>query len=158
MKKQFLFLSFIIFGCYFSSAQEINMKTPVLTYKFEQNGKRLSWKELLNVTETHTPSYNLIHKAKTNNTVAAILSVAGGVFIGLPIGQAISNKDPNWSLAYIGAGIVAVSIPFTVGAMKNASKGVEFYNLSLKSSQNYQFNPEFKVETSGSNIGLTMIF
>lgn len=158
MKKQILFLLFIIFCCYFSNAQEINMTTPVLTYKFEQNGKRLSWKELLNVTEAHTQSYNLIHKARINNTVAAGLSVAGGFFIGLPIGQAISNNDPNWSLAYIAAGIVAVSIPFTIGAMKNARKGVDSYNLSLKSTHNYKFNPEFKVATNGTNIGLVMIF
>ena len=72
--------------------------------------------------------------------------------------EAISNKDPNWCLAYIGAGIVAVSIPFTIGAIKNARKGVDSYNLSLKSTHNYQFNPEFKVATSGSNIGLIMVF
>ncbi|MEO8774259.1 MAG: hypothetical protein ABI263_06355 [Gelidibacter sp.] len=116
---------------YFSNAQEINMTTPILTYKFEQNGKRLSWKELLNIIETPTHSYNLIHKARTNTTVAAVLSVAGGFFNGLPTGQAISNKDPNWCSTYIDDGIVAVLIPFTIGAIKNVRKGVDSYNVSL---------------------------
>ena len=158
MKKQLLFLCFVLFAFYISNAQEIKMKTPVLTYKFEQNGKRLSWKELLNATESHSESYDLIHKARTNNTVAALLSVAGGALIGIPIGQAVSHKEPNWNLAYIGTGIVAVSIPFTLGALKNARKGIDYYNLSAKSTDNYQFNPEFKVATNGGNIGLTMIF
>ena len=119
---------------------------------------RLTWKDVLNTTQPNAEAYNYIKKAKTNHTVSTVVSFAGGFLIGVPIGQSIGKGDANWTLAIIGGGIVAVSIPFSVGAKKNARKGVDSYNLSLKSAHRTQFNPEFKVTTSGTGMGLLMSF
>lgn len=140
-----------------SFSQEIDLKVDLLGYKFKQNGERLSWSELVAATESHQESNLLIKKAKTNHTISSVLGVVGGVLIGIPVGQSLADKDPNWTLAYVGGGIAVVSIPFTLSAFNKVNEGIDSYNVSLKSTST-NFKPQFHIIGSTNGIGLSMNF
>ncbi|MGB5646945.1 MAG: hypothetical protein WBM55_07460 [Muriicola sp.] len=153
-------LILLLIGIFFlnsSFGQEIEMKLNLLGYKFVQNGERLNWNELVAATASYPESNLLIKKAKSQKTIAQIITIIGGGLTGIPIGQSFSDKDPNWTLAYIGLGITAVSIPFSLSAFNNANKGVDTYNLSLKSAS-HKFNPEFRVFAGPNGAGLSISF
>ncbi len=157
MKKTII----LIIGIFFinpSFGQEIEMKLNLLGYKFVQNGQKINWKELVNATESNSEANLLIKKAKSHNTISNILAFAGGGLIGIPIGQSMSDREPNWTLAYIGGGIAVIGIPFTFSALNKANKGVDKYNLSLKSASSFEFKPEFEIIANVNGIGLSMNF
>lgn len=130
----------------------------LMGYRFEQNGQKLTWKELVNATESNIDANELIKKARTHNTISNVLASTGGVLIGIPIGQSISDRDPNWTLAYIGAGIAVIGIPFTFSAFNKTNEGVDKYNLSLKSTSSFKFEPEFRIISNSNGVGLSMNF
>jgi len=123
---------------------------------YTQNGKVLTMKHLLNITEVNSKAYGYMRKARTNNNVATIFSMAGGFFIGYPLGVAMAGGDPNWVLAGIGAGLILVGIPFSVGANKNALKAVEIYNSGLVQQEARRINCSFGVTNFG--IGIRVAF
>uniref|UniRef100_UPI00404AB962 hypothetical protein n=1 Tax=Gelidibacter sp. TaxID=2018083 RepID=UPI00404AB962 len=155
--KPFILSIIAFFFVSLSYSQQIDLKVDLFGYKFKQNGERLSWSELVTATESHKEANMLIKKAKTNHTVSGILSTVGGVLIGIPIGQSISDKDPNWTLAYIGGGIAVVSIPFTLSAFNKVNEGVDAYNLSLQSTTS-NFKPQFNIIATTNGLGLSMNF
>lgn len=158
MKHSLLISALIFFSFHNCHAQEIELKPNFFGYNFVKDGTRLTWKDVLNTTQPNVEAYNYIKKAKTNHTVSAVLSFAGGFLIGVPIGQSIGKGEPNWTLAYIGGGLAGVSIPFYLSAVKNAKEGLNTYNQSLHSAHQNPFNPEFKFKANGNGIGLSMNF
>lgn len=84
----------------------------------------------------------------------ALLSAASSVLIFWPIGEYIAgNDDPNWTLAYIGAGCALLSIPLKKGFEKNADKAMNYYNSGYKKvSVNFNFN------INPNGLGLAMNF
>lgn len=149
---------FTLLGIILCNAQEIDMKLSILGYKFTKDDERLTWNDVLNETQTDVKAHQWIKKAKSQNTISSILAFAGGGLIGVPLGQSISSREPNWTFAYIGAGITAIGIPLAICSFHNAKKGVEAYNTSLKSTTQYQFRPEFKIMVNGNGLGLSMHF
>lgn len=99
MRITILTILFVLGLFSFCIAQKIEMKTTAMGYKFTQNGDKLSWKELLNVTESNEEAYQLIKKGKSQNIISAIIGFVGGGFIGVPLGKSLTNQDPNWTLA-----------------------------------------------------------
>lgn len=141
-----------------SSAQVIEMKLNLLGYKFIKNDKKISWNELVEATNKNKEANHLIKKAKTHNTISNISALVGGVLTGIPIGQSITEGDPNWTLAYIGGGIFAISIPFTLSALNKANKGVDEYNQSLKPTASTYLQPSFDLIVNGNGLGLSVQF
>ncbi|UOY06834.1 hypothetical protein L0P88_23315 [Muricauda sp. SCSIO 64092] len=127
-------------------------------YKYTQNGKQMTMGDLVDAMESYQQSYELVKKAQSNNTLASIIGFAGGGLIGWPIGAAIGGGDANWTLAGIGAGLVAIGIPISSSANKKAKQAVELYNSSLNSTSFYEFKPEFKIMVNGNGIGFSMNF
>lgn len=119
--------------------------------------EKLSWSELVSATESNLEANLLIKKAKSQETVSNILSYVGGTLIGISVGQAIGNDNPNWTFAYVGGGISVIGIPFAFSAFNKVNEGVDKYNLSLK-SLSFEFKPEFKIIANGNGIGLSMNF
>ena len=133
------------------------MKLDLFGYNFEQNGEKLNWKELVKATESNIEANSLIKKAKSHRTISTISAIVGGGLIGIPLGQSTTDRDPNWTLAYIGGGIVAIGIPFTLSVFNKVNEGIDKYNLSFKSAS-FEFKPEFKVIANVNGIGLSMNF
>ena len=134
------------------------MKLNLFGYKFVQNGEKLNWKELVKATESNYEANLLIKKAKTHNTISTIAALVGGGLIGIPLGQSTTDREPNWTLAYIGGGIAVVGIPFSFSGFNKVNEGIDKYNLSLKSTSSFEFRPEFKIIANGNGIGFSMNF
>lgn len=99
---------------------------------FRQHGKILTVRQLQEITRSNSKAYNEMKIANSNATGSFIFGFAGGALIGWPIGSAIGGGKPNWALAGIGAGLVVLSIPFSVGYTKHAKSAVRIYNAGLK--------------------------
>jgi len=158
MKKTILTLTFALVTLTFCNAQKIEMEKVFGGYKYTQNGKQMTMGDLVDAMESYQQAYELVKKAQSNNTLASIIGFAGGGLIGWPIGAAIGGGDANWTLAGIGAGLVAIGIPISSSANKKAKQAVELYNSSLNSTSFYKFKPEFKIMANGNGIGFSMNF
>ena len=158
MKKTILTLIFALTTIIVCNAQKIEMEKVFGGYKYTQNGNQMTMKDLVKTMESNQEAFDLIKKAQSNNTLASIIGFAGGGLIGWPIGTAIGGGDANWTLAGIGAGLVAIGIPISSSANKKAKQAVKLYNTSLNSTSSYEFKPEFKVIINGNEIGLSMNF
>ncbi|WP_456459615.1 hypothetical protein [Reichenbachiella sp.] len=84
----------------------------------------------------------------------ALLTAASSVLIFWPLGEVIAgNDDPNWTLAYIGAGCALLSIPFKKGFEKNADKAMKFYNNGYQ-----KVAVDFRLNLNANGLGLAMKF
>ncbi len=158
MKRTILTFIFALATMNFCNAQKIKMEKVFGGYKYSQNGNQMTMKDLVKTMKPNKQAFDLIKKAQSNNTIASIIGFAGGGLIGWPIGTAIGGGDANWTLAGIGAGLVAIGIPISSNANKKAKQAIELYNSSLDSTSFYKFKPEFKVIANGNGIGLSMNF
>ena len=158
MKKTILTLILALTTMTICNAQKIEMKKVLGGYHYTQNGNRMTMGKLVNAMESNSEALTFMKKAKSNNVLASILGGAGGALIGFPIGTAIGGGDANWTVAGIGAGLVAIGIPISSGVNKNVNKAVELYNSSLNSTSYYEFKPEFKIVANRNGIGLSMNF
>ena len=140
------------------NAQQIEMEKVLGGYKYTQNGKQMKMNDLYRTMWSNQQAFGLIRKAKSNYTVASIFGGAGGFLVGWPIGTALGGGDANWTLAGIGLGLFAISIPFSLGVNENVKQAVEIYNSSLGSTSFYQKRPNFTVIASGNGIGLSINF
>ena len=157
MKKILLFLIAISYGTA-SFGQEIEGKYNLLGYRLIQNEERLSWKVVFELTESQSEANLLIKRAKTQNTISTVLSLVGGGMIGLQLGKSETTEDSGWTLGYIGSGVALAGFTFAFWSGKNMKKGVDMYNQSLISSNQYRFKPEFEIAGNKNGIGITMIF
>lgn len=158
MKKIILSLIFAIATITISNAQKIEVEKVFGGYKYTQNGNRMTMRDLVNTMKSDINASSLIKKAQTNNTIATVLGGAGGVLIGVPLGQSLGGGDANWTLAGIGAGLIIVAIPISSSANKKTKKAIELYNSSLNSTSSYEFNPEFKLIANEKGVGFSMSF
>lgn len=158
MKK--IGLTFIIFltTATLCRAQKIESKKVFGGYKFSAHGTDLSMSELVEIMESNKQAYPIMKKAKANHTVVSVMGFAGGFLIGWPIGAALANKDPDWTLAGIGAGLVAIAIPISATVGRQTKQAIDIYNAGLKPSSLNEFKPEFKLLVKGNGIGLSMQF
>lgn len=113
------------------SAQKIEIKEASGRYKYTLNGKRMTMGRLVNTMQATPNALRLITKAQTNNTYTSILGIASGFLIGFPIGQFMSGKEANWTLAGIGTGLAVISIPISLNVNKKTKKAVDIYNSLL---------------------------
>lgn len=113
-----------------NQSDSIYMKKGLGT-TFFQNGKKLKPKQLLEVTKYNLAAHSEMKFAKGNYDIANMFSFAGGILIGWPLGAAIAGADPNWALAAVGVGLIAISIPFSIGYKKHAKQAVEIYNSGI---------------------------
>ncbi len=158
MKKTVLSLILAFTSMSLCIAQQIEIKKVFGGYKYYQDGENLRIGKLVKIMESNPQAFGIIKKAQSNNTIAYIMGVTGGGLIGWQTGTNSAGGDANWALAGLGAGLIVVGIPISLGVEKKKKQAVELYNSSLNSTTNNEFKPEFKVMTNGNGIGLSMIF
>ena len=124
--------------------------------KFMQHNKALTPGNLLQITKLNPEAYKVMHLAKSNDDLAKIFGFAGGFMIGWPIGSLIGGREPNWTMAIIGAGMIAISFPFIDGYNRHARKAVEIYNDWLKQTANNKI--EFRLGMTYNGFGISMKF
>lgn len=123
---------------------------------YTQNGNTLTFKHLMEISKVNDEAYSFMKQARTNNNAAMVFSLAGGFLVGYPLGTALAGGDPNWVMAGIGAGLIIVGIPFSIGASKNAKIAVEIYNSGLVKPEARRINCNFGVTNNG--IGIKVAF
>ena len=158
MKQTILILIFTLTTISYCNAQKIEMEKVFGGYKYSQNGNQMTMKDLVKTMEANQQAFDFIKKAQSNNTLASIFGGAGGFLVGWPIVTTIAEGDANWTLAGIGAGLIAIGIPFSTKANKNTKQAVQLYNSSLNATSFYEFKPVFKLIANGNGLGLSMNF
>ena len=148
---------FMVIACAFvqTSADTIEMKKQLGTV-FRLHGKNLTPRELLSVFAPNAEAYAEMKLAKKNNDVGSVFAGAGGFLIGWPVGTAIGGGEPEWVLAGIGAGLVAISIPFAVAYIKHAKKATRIYNDALSKPSTPDVGFTFGITRDG--MGVTISF
>jgi hypothetical protein len=135
-KFYFSLITAVLLTCFLNQASAQNLEEIVVVRKsfghvYFLSGRQLSKAELLYVLDSHSDARNELRKGYRNKLPAAILSYAGGFLIGYPIGNKIAGGDPNWEMGGIGAGLLGLSLPFTVAINKRELRAVSLYNAGL---------------------------
>ncbi len=123
---------------------------------FTQNGKVLKPRQLLEITQLNPEAHQLMLQAKKNYDVGVVIGAIGGFMVGYPCGSAIAGGDPEWALAGVGAGLIALSIPFSTAYVKHTKKAVAIYNGSLVTEKKDVAMVNFGMTSNG--IGLKVTF
>lgn len=155
MKKAILALLFLFVSNTFCQAQHIESKKIFGGYTYTIDGKKTSLKKLDLTMKSHPEALQIMEKAKSNYSVASLLSGLGGGLIGWPLGAQLAGGDPNWNLALAGAGLIVVSIPIASSAHNKANEAVALYNSSLGSNVT---SYELKFVANGNGLGLCLKF
>jgi len=116
-------------------ADSISVRKTGLGTVFQQNGRNLNGRDLVEITKSNPDAYKEMKIAKGNLDAGNVFGFAGGYMVGWPIGTAIAGGEPNWALAAIGAGLIIISIPLSTGYTKHAKNAVSIYNSGLKQSR-----------------------
>ena len=123
--------------------------------KFEQHGAVLSPKYVQQLIQPVPEAYQEMKKARANNTVANIVSGAGGFLLGYTLGTALSGAEAEWTVAAIGGGLIIASIPFSVKFRKQATHAVQLYNAHL-SGQQETGSLHMRFGLTGAGVGLRL--
>lgn len=157
MKQCLLLLCLLCSGMAMAQTHELELKSTILGYRVTQDGERRNWNDLLDITSSQKEAYDLIQKARTENTVTNALALTSGALIGWSVGASLHDQK-NWTPAYIGGGLFIAAIPFAINTFNHLNKGVNTYNRTLKVSSRYQFRPQFQLVANGNGMGISMDF
>ncbi len=152
-----LLLSCLSFSFSQAPSDSITVKKRFGGYVFYQDDKMLNMRQLIKIMEPNELAYKEIKSARSANTIAMIFSYTGGFLIGYPLGTMLGGEEPNWTIAGIGAGLVAIAIPFGIKSNNHAKNAVDFYNRGLETGS-FQDNYEFNLVLTGNGIGITLLF
>jgi hypothetical protein len=159
MKKTavtFFLILFCLIAAGQSQSDSVIVIRKALGTVFQQNGKYLTPRQLVDITAVNPDALAEMKKAKANYSAGMVFSYIGGFMIGWPIGTALAGGEPEWAMAGIGAGFIVVSIPFSTAYSRHARNGAEIYNRSLNYSGTVQ--PEYRLRLMASGIGLQITF
>ena len=81
------------------------------------------------------------------------------MIIGDVVKGLVSDVDYPSGFTYVGAGLIAVSIPILSGRKKMRNRSIELYNESVKErSPKLGYNFDMKIITNTNGIGLNVSF
>jgi len=159
MKTFLLSLCIFLTSIPLSQAQQIDSRKVLGGYKYSRNGLNMNLNQLRLAMSENPEASLLINQARTSNVLGSIFGGVGGFMVGFTLGTALSpgNNEPNWAVAGIGAGLIVVSIPFSVRAGKKSKEAVDVYNASL-GDMSYVQKPEWQLIATGNGLGLSLRF
>ena len=126
-------------------------------HKYTYNGQILTMNSMEELLQYNPKAMEYFNKAKGTAGFTNILAYAGGFLIGWPIGTALGGGQPNWTMALIGCGIVAIALPIASGANTNFKKAVETYNMGLMPSPKTQ-KYDFRMGMNQNGLALVIRF
>lgn len=140
-----------------SMSDQITVKEKNLTTEYYLEGRLLTAKQLKLELSKVPEADGLFHRSKTHQTVSIIAGGAGGFLLGYELVGVLSGNDVNWSVIGIGAGLMAVSIPFSIRSKVLLKESIYAYNQSPGRRSSSVL--KLKVWVSVSNgAGLTLTF
>ncbi len=156
-RNSVLFTSLFVFTLMLP-AQTIKIEKRMGELQFFQAGNQLKPKALLTVLESHPESYILAQKANRNLVSSMVVGGIGGVFIGIPVGMALSGADPAWELLGVGAGVSLIAFTFGRRSDKQFRSAVASYNQSLGHLDSRSFQPQYSLISDSDGLGLQIRF
>jgi len=123
---------------------------------FLQNGKKLRPRHLLEITQSNPEAYKEMKTAKSNYDAGFAIGFAGGFLVGWTIGSALTEENPNWILAGVGASLIVISLPFSNAYTKHAKNGVEIHNSRLRPTG--LNNIDLKIGLTCNGVGIKVLF
>lgn len=133
----------------------IEVKKGFWGVTFKQDGKILTTRQLLDLTQSNTEAFKEMNIAKNNFTAGSVFGFAGGFMVGYPLGASVGGGKPNWVMAGIGACLICVSIPFSTAYSKHARNAVRIYNSGKPLSMN---KIDLKLNLTYNGIGVKINF
>lgn len=135
MKIYFVILVFMTsaFWSYGQNSTDSIQVRKVPWTVYSQNGKNLTPSEMMVITKSNEAAFREMKIANSNFIACFIFAYTGCLLAAWPVCVAIDGGDPNWTLAGIGGGLFAFSIPFATGYNKHVKKAVGIYNSGLRS-------------------------
>lgn len=144
-----------------SKAQNVDtlyLKSTFWGSKFYKGDNIYGINGVLEELAANEQPYNLMLSAKRDNSFAQIFGGAGGLLIGWPIGTAIGGGDPDWTLAEIGAGLIAISILISINFKKKANQALYDHNALMATSARWHYKPTYHFGLSGNGLQLRIQF
>jgi hypothetical protein len=126
-------------------------------YKYSYRGEEISADRLQGVIHNNETAMLYFKKAKGTAGFVNIIAYCGGFLIGYPVGTAIGGGKPNWTMAIIGGGLVAISIPMAGSINHNISKAVNAYNQDILTPRK-ETGYNIKLGVNPSGLGLAIRF
>ncbi|WP_326981077.1 hypothetical protein VUJ46_12400 [Chryseobacterium sp. MYb264] len=160
--KKIIVVSFILLSQIAFSQVSVTRKGKLL-----KDGQEYRMTEYEKVFQ-NTEAKHYFQKYRTNSTVSMIFGGIGGGCMGFGLARALSGGDKTvtdqygkqhktetkgWGLVGIGAGLVAIAIPFALSSKKNFDKA-----LNAENETSTAFYPYFKLEGSGNGMALSYNF
>ncbi|MBI9034971.1 MAG: hypothetical protein JEZ03_10920 [Bacteroidales bacterium] len=149
----------IIFNIGQTKAQSSNDSITIrkgLSTTFMMNGERLKPRELTQILQVNPQAATEISKANTNNTIGMICGGVGGFLVGYQLGTVLGGRDANMTAAIIGAGLVGVSIPFSLAYNAHVRNAVDIYNKGLEQANLRSI--ECQLGLCANGVGLSVRF
>jgi hypothetical protein len=156
MRKGLFTLLLLFITIIYVNGQTQNDTIEINKNKYELNGKILTPRQMLDLMADCPDAYNSMKKANTNYNAAMVFGCIGGFCIGYPLGQAIGGGKPVWALVGVGAGFIAIAIPFNIGYNKNARTAARLYNSKRRQVGINKIN--FDLGFTGNGISLVCRF
>lgn len=105
-------------------------------YRYNYKGEVLTLDRLGVLLQNNSLASEYFNKVKGSSGIINILGYAGGFLVGYPLGTFLGGGKPNWTLAAVGCGLIAIAIPIASSADKNLFKAVNVYNQFAPTSRN----------------------
>ena len=156
-----ILFALLFFSTQNSQAQNTNaleMRTNFFGSKFYKGDTIISVNQVLDEMSPNESIYNLMISAKEDYVLAQLLSAAGGFMVGWPVGTAIGGGEPNWTMAGIGAGIIAISIPISANFKKKGHSAINQHNDSITASHGHYLKPIYSIGFGGTSFKMQIKF
>lgn len=99
------------------------------------NGQSIMLKAVYEQLEDCKDAEQEIIDARKSITFANVLGGVGGFFIGWPLGQAVSGKEPNVTMAIVGVALTFLSAPLRGGGFFDAGEVGSYQDFILRGSK-----------------------
>ncbi len=121
------------FGCASRpTPRAMDPSLPIDTeHGYRQRGEPLDQEDMMDKLSEDPAASSHVTRSRVLAVVSRVLAGAGGFMIGWPLGEDLRGDDPNWSLAYAGAGVVVVSIPVVFWSVDSMNRAVDAHNRAL---------------------------
>jgi hypothetical protein len=161
MKKKLLFTVLVTICISYSFGQTptdtISIQKVFGGYQYYQGYNRLGFSQMINLMQSNEQASNEIRAAQKNSSIASITGYVGGFMLGWPLGTAIGGGRPNWAMAGVGAGILAVGITLNQKSNKQTTNAIRIYNESI-TSESFLNNVQIDYLFTLNGVGFRMRF
>ena len=145
-------ISYITTLPYKSTSDSIVMGTKYMFYK----GQPVTGNKIIELLKTNNQAFNKFKSGCFPGSIAYILRCTGAGLIGWPLGTAIAGGDPDWTLAAIGGGMIAFSIPVFSISAKNLREAILIYNKGVNKTS--LRDKELKIGITNTGLSICLKF